>query len=295
VFYDGNLPFKHYHMVTDCTKSGKNQVSGKPGQLLSKKILDVPTPEGFTSCYKPALNHSIYALKSINQNIDRPHMVLIHGAIVSRRYMIPTAIELGQSFNVIVPDLPGHGYSSKPVDALSVEEQAEAVRDWLRHNNIERTHLLANSYGCQIVMEIALRYPEVVESLTLVATVADPAAPTIFEQAARLFFDGLFERPSLPFLVMRDIYDLGWKRAYQTAKHMMAYPLKERAERILTRSLVVRGGKDPLVSEKWAEIIAQSLPDGQFVSIAEAPHGVVYCNAERLSKLVHQFILPADG
>lgn len=259
---------------------------------MRDNILDVPTPDGFTSYVKPALDHSIYALKSKNESANKAHMVLVHGAIVSRRYMIPTAIELQKSFNVIVPDLPGHGLSSKPANALTVEQQADALRDWLRHNNIERTHLLANSYGCQIVMEIALRYPEVVESLTLVATVADPAAPTIFEQAIRLIFDGLFERPSLPFLVMRDMYDLGWKRAFQTAQYMMDYPLKERAERILTKSLVVRGGKDPLVSEKWAEVIAASLPTGKFVFIPEAPHGVVYCNADRLSELVNQFITP---
>lgn len=258
-------------------------------------MLDVPTPPGFTSSLTPCRGQEIYALKSVVFDSSRPVMLLVHGAIVSRRYMIPTAQELAPYFNVLVPDLPGHGYSTKPDDAPDVGEQAENLAAWLKELKLSRVHLLANSYGCQIVMELSLRYPEMVESLTLVATVADPEAPTIFEQLMRLLFDGFFERPSLPWLVWRDIFDLGFKRAYQNARYMLDYPLEQKAALIEKPTLVVRGELDPLVSQSWAENIASKISGARFEFIPGAPHGIVYCNAQRLKDIVVRFTGVTEG
>jgi pimeloyl-ACP methyl ester carboxylesterase len=45
---------------------------------------------------------------------SRPPVVLIHGLVISSRYMVPTAAELAPLVRVYAVDLPGYGDSVKP-------------------------------------------------------------------------------------------------------------------------------------------------------------------------------------
>src|SRR5215218_9630361 len=43
-----------------------------------------------------------------------PTVVLVHGVIVSSRYLMPLGVELAGEHRVVVPDLPGYGMSAPP-------------------------------------------------------------------------------------------------------------------------------------------------------------------------------------
>src|SRR4051794_25652972 len=90
----------------------------------------------------------------------RTDIVLIHGLLVSSRYMLPTAHRLAAFSNVLIPDLPGWGRSSKPERALTVRELADAVVAWFDAVGLGRPVLVANSFGCQVAVDIAARYPD---------------------------------------------------------------------------------------------------------------------------------------
>src|SRR4028119_2296736 len=47
-----------------------------------------------------------------------PPVVLVHGLVVSGRYMVPLLEELARSHAVYAPDLPGFGRSEGPAGAL---------------------------------------------------------------------------------------------------------------------------------------------------------------------------------
>ena len=93
---------------------------------------------------------------------DRPPIVLVHGFVVSSRYLLPIAGQLARDFRVYLPDLPGFGLSEKPAYALNVSELADALAAWLRVVGLGPVTLLGNSFGCQVLAELAARYPEVV-------------------------------------------------------------------------------------------------------------------------------------
>ena len=44
----------------------------------------------------------------------RPIVILVHGMVISSRYMVPTAERLAPFANVYAVDLPGYGKSYKP-------------------------------------------------------------------------------------------------------------------------------------------------------------------------------------
>ena len=74
---------------------------------------------------------------------------------------------------VHLPDLPGSGLSAEPGWNLGVVEHADYLVGWL-----EQVMLLGNSFGCQVAVDLAVRYPERVRSLVLASPTTDPTART---------------------------------------------------------------------------------------------------------------------
>jgi pimeloyl-ACP methyl ester carboxylesterase len=99
--------------------------------------------------------------------VGRSPVVLVHGLGLSGRYMLPTAELLARHFPVYLPDLPGFGDSDKPERALDVPELADALAAWLRAVGLGPAALLGNSFGCQIIADLAARHANLVERAVL--------------------------------------------------------------------------------------------------------------------------------
>ncbi len=99
-----------------------------------------------------------------------PAVVAVHGLGATKGSFLPTVIELSRRFRVIALDLPGFGDSDKPIGA-SYDPRffAHAVVDLLDELGLNRVHLIGNSLGGRIALEIGLRDPDRVERLALLA------------------------------------------------------------------------------------------------------------------------------
>ena len=87
-------------------------------------------------------------------------MVLVHGIVVSSRYMVPTLKRLAAYHRVYAPDLPGFGESEKPRRVLAVAGYCDSLAARMREIGLERAALVGNYIGCQIRAELAVRHPE---------------------------------------------------------------------------------------------------------------------------------------
>ncbi|WP_418061147.1 alpha/beta fold hydrolase [Pimelobacter simplex] len=75
---------------------------------------------------------------------------------------------LAEHFRVIVPDLPGYGRSSKDLDQSDpFGDLALAVRGLLDALDIDRAHLVGNSYGGAAALRLALDRPDRVDRMIL--------------------------------------------------------------------------------------------------------------------------------
>src|SRR5439155_4358432 len=70
----------------------------------------------------------------------------------------------------IALDLPGHGGSAKEVGAGDTEHLTDTVEGAVRALGVERVHLVGHSMGGAIAASLALRQPEQVATLTLIAS-----------------------------------------------------------------------------------------------------------------------------
>jgi pimeloyl-ACP methyl ester carboxylesterase len=95
-------------------------------------------------------------------------VLLIHGLGATKSSFFETAAALAPHHRVHAIDLPGFGWSSKPAMApYSARWFAETVVQVLDQLGIERAHLVGNSMGGRVAIEVGLRWPERVGALAL--------------------------------------------------------------------------------------------------------------------------------
>ena len=217
-------------------------------------------------------------------------VVLVHGLSVSSGYMVPTAVCLAPYYHVYLPDLPGFGKSAKPSHILTIPELADALADWMRIRNLPPAVFLGNSLGCQIIVHFALKYPECITHAVLVGPTMDPKVHNIPQAAFRLARDMFCEPfPFLPVLV-REYLAAGPRRTIRTLRYAFADHIEEYLPSVHIPTLIVRGARDPLVSQAWTEIVHRLLPQSQLVVIHKAGHAVNFNSPEKLVCTVQAFL-----
>jgi len=90
-----------------------------------------------------------------------PPVVLIHGLGATKASFLPTVAALAGGFRTIALDLPGFGDSVKPLrGAYDAPFFARAVVALLDALGLERAHLVGNSMGGRVAIELGLTRPE---------------------------------------------------------------------------------------------------------------------------------------
>ena len=97
-----------------------------------------------------------------------PDVLLLHGLGGTRASLFETAAALSRSYRVHVPDLPGFGSSCKPaIGGYNAAWFADIMLGLLDELGVERTHVVGNSMGGRIAIELGLTTPERIGALGL--------------------------------------------------------------------------------------------------------------------------------
>jgi pimeloyl-ACP methyl ester carboxylesterase len=97
-----------------------------------------------------------------------PDVLLLHGLGGTRASFFETAAELSRRYRVHAPDLPGFGSSCKPaLGAYNARWFAQIMLGLMDELGIERAHLVGNSMGGRVAIEIGLEAPQRVAALGL--------------------------------------------------------------------------------------------------------------------------------
>ena len=216
---------------------------------------------------------------------DGPPVVLLHGYGVSGTYMLPLARRLAGDYRVLVPELPGQGKS----------ERVCQLAAWLDAAGLGRPAVVANSLGCQVVTELAVREPERLGPLVLVGPTVDPARRGGRRQLFAALRDSAREPLQLVAIAAADDLVVGMRRLVATARAALDDRIEERLPFVEQPTLVVRGGVDPFVSADWAERVASLLPDGRLEVVPGEPHAVHFTRPETVAGIVREFLLEESG
>ncbi|RYZ47301.1 MAG: alpha/beta hydrolase, partial [Sphingobacteriales bacterium] len=99
-------------------------------------------------------------------------LVLIHGFPNDSTAWDAIVPELSKRYRLILPDLPGAGKSPLPETPPSMELLANAVKAVLDQEGIGKAVFIGHSMGGYTAMQIASMYPEMVQGISLVHSLA---------------------------------------------------------------------------------------------------------------------------
>ncbi len=120
---------------------------------------------------------------------DAPVVLLIHGYTSNARGWVPLLPYLDQSRRYLIPDLRGHGQSSKPDCCYDRTTFAYDLRLLLDHLRIERVDVVGTSLGSLIAQAFAENWPERTRRLVLQSSSGGPLAACESEPAGAAVLD----------------------------------------------------------------------------------------------------------
>ncbi len=116
---------------------------------------------------------------------DDPVVLLVHGAgMDSSVWSLQTRYLAYRGYRSVAVDLPGHGGSDgEPLTTIG--DMAEWIKRFIDAAVFGSVHLVGHSMGTFIGLELAARYPELVDGLVLMGTATGmPVHPELIEAAA---------------------------------------------------------------------------------------------------------------
>lgn len=202
--------------------------------------------------------------------------------------------ELKRHFRVLVYDCRGMWQSDHPTGPYSMDMHVEDLAGLLTALGIEKAHIGGISYGGEISMLFALKYPERTRSLIVSSSVSqiDPllfAMGTVWASALRNNDPDMLFESSLPLnfsdgwlVANTHLLDATRKRYHQmdlksSEQLMMAFAqinFTSELKNITVPTLVLVGELDILKPRKYAEIIAHEIPGAELVILPNGGHAI---------------------
>jgi pimeloyl-ACP methyl ester carboxylesterase len=224
-------------------------------------------------------------------------ILLLHGLGATKGSFLPTVAALAGSFRTIALDLPGFGDSFKPLGArYHPPFFARSVVELMNALELPRAHVIGNSMGGRVALELGLRYPGRVGRLVLLAPSLAwrrerPWAPLVRMLAPQLGLVQITPRWAVEGIVHRiiPVAESNWVRAgvdeflraYLTPRGRVAFYaaarqiyLEEphgskgfwtRLARLERPSLFIWGRHDRLVPVAFAAHVRDTLPSARQV------------------------------
>ena len=256
---------------------------------------------------------------------EGPPVVLLHGLGATNASMLPTLWDLARDHRVIAPDLPGFGDSGKPVRAYHAQFFARWLNAFLGQLEVDRAHLVGNSMGGRVALEMGLEHPDRVDRMVLLmpspafirgrewVRVVRYLRPELALIPVRLShrqvvlgIRSMFGRPSRVPAAWYDAAADEFLRVFRSPRGRVAFfsaarqiyleePHGERGfwDRLPAMgrpALFLWGERDRLVPARFARHVERALPDATSVVLEDCGHVPQYELPERTHRMIREFL-----
>ncbi|MFC3606973.1 alpha/beta fold hydrolase [Stutzerimonas tarimensis] len=253
-------------------------------------------PGSLASHFSEVEGLRIHALRSLDAApADAPALVLVHGSGLSGQYMIPTARELTDDFRLYIPDIPGYGDSGDPGRVLNVPEMADWLDAWMDAVDLPRASFLGNSFGCQVIADLAARYPARVDRAILQGPTTPPDERSGFWQFIRWRQNNAYNPDWLGDVTADDYEKAGLWRLFRSFMYQITDRIEDKAPRVEAPVLVIRGEHDPIAHQAFCDLLVTLFPNGELHIIPEVAHTLVVTAPDEVARATRDFILEAPA
>lgn len=255
--------------------------------------------------------HDDVSLACVTQGSpQQPAILFLHGFTDSSRSWAGIA-DAFPHHRLILPDLRGHGQSFGPDSGYSIGDFVDDVRLLLAELEIDTCTVVGHSLGGMIAQCLAIRCFELVETLVLIGTSANPAdgaeglADALGGLTAPIDPDGAFMREWFTnpgevdeaFLarMRHDAAQMSIPVLKQIAQTIAATDLRADLCDISARTLIIWGDQDPLFDFDNQDDLRRSIPGSRLCPLSGAGHNPHWEQPGQVVDLIHNALATEES
>lgn len=203
-------------------------------------------------------------------------LLLVHGWSGNADYFQPLIEDLAAHYRLIIPELRGHGRSTNPDGAFTIQQTALDVLALLEHLELEGVHSLGASAGGLTLIRMALEDPYALQTMIVVGVgthfpvaCRESMAATDADSYSPEWWRIMRERHSHGDEQIREI--AGYLRKLAEVEGDMHFT-PEALATIQTRTLIAQGDSDWCFPTPLVAGMHQAIPDAALWVIPNGEH-----------------------
>ncbi|HOK35280.1 MAG TPA: alpha/beta hydrolase [Candidatus Pacearchaeota archaeon] len=237
--------------------------------------------------------------------MEKQKLLILHGwGSNSERWQKVKEIIEKEGIDILIPNLPGFGFTPPPEKPWGVDDYLNWVLNFLKENNWQKFNLLGHSFGGGISVRLAQTHPEMIEKLILCA----PAVIRNEKPKRILFFSSLGSvgKKILSLPGFKKLYPVsqkliskiyGSKDYYaaegvmkDTFKKVISEDLKFALEEIKAPTLILWGDKDEMLPVEHAYILHQKIKNSKLIIFPGGKHSLNIQMPEKIAESILKFL-----
>lgn len=243
-------------------------------------------------------------------------IAFLNGVMASTSsWMMLTPVFEKLGFRIILHDFKGQLKSDKPAGPYTFDEHCAEAKALFEYLGVEKLHLVGTSYGGEAAMKFAIFYPEMVKTITVIDSVSecDPVVEGLVlgwkilcdTGDGEKFFNAMMPSIYGPDFITNNKemlagraaalkdnpngYLEGQKILYDTFANDVY--MTDRLCEIKCPALIVCGDQDFLKPIKFSKIIADNIPNSEFIILPGCGHVSIFEKPNELQSMISGFVL----
>ena len=251
---------------------------------------------------------------------SRPVVLLVHGFGATKENWLRFARYLGPDFQVVAPDLPGHGDSFKDMGRnYGLDDQVRYLVAILDELGVERCHLAGNSMGGAVSAMFAATHPERTLSLALFSPGGiyrysspaldmirggeNPLIPSNREEFDRLMNLAMERQPFIPWPVTSVLAERAVKdqkireKVFAEIHGSHGYDIEKALQSIRAPALILWGTEDRILDVQNAAVFGQLISHARVERLEGIGHAPMIEAPEETARICDAFfrsVLPLN-
>ncbi|WP_026476462.1 alpha/beta fold hydrolase [Alkaliphilus transvaalensis] len=242
-------------------------------------------------------------------------LLILNGIMMSvTSWTNMTPIYNKAGYKVINVDFRDQGESGASPEDYDNTQHVSDLKGLLDYLEIKECNIMGISYGGQVAMLFALKYPEMVKGLILANTISRltnylAAIGASWDEAAKLKDGEKFFKLAMPLIYSDTFYeknekwlkdrvkifgkiltDQWFERYLRLSSSLNNYDISELIGDIKAPTLVIASDKDVVTPYEELHLIHKKIPNSKFVVIPEAGHASCYEKTDEFNLLVVGFL-----
>lgn len=239
-------------------------------------------------------------------------LVFLHGSWTDGSQWVEVLTRLGQDHHCCAVDLLGFGESEQPDTHYSIDLETECLGQYLDALKFKQVYLIGHSLGAWIATNYALKEPDRVRGLVLIA----PEGVPLPNQKRWGWESLLISKPAILYWGLRILSPLAWlvgmrgkiRQSLELRQRLLQFPvacqllfqrrrneiqaefLQERLSWLTVPSLILQAEPDPTPGGLLAKTYAQLIPKTQVRSLPPGSLDLPVDYPDAIAQYIREFV-----